>query len=123
MNINARLESFKLLREFLKDLEKQKTKIQNNYYKINKLNIILIDKIKNFKEKLDIYNNRISYIKVLNHSSSTFIILHAHSFSNYIKKLENEHTQNINFCNILKKKIDNLHINITKTKLKLMLQS
>ena len=122
-NMNTSVKTFQILQEYLKDLEKEKTTIQTTYYKIKNLNTTLIAKIKNYREKIDTYNNRISFIKLLNHSSSTFIILHSLSFSNDLKKIENEYNQNTNFCKILKKKLSNILINITKTKLKLIIQS
>ena len=119
----AHLNSFGVLQETLENLEMNKTKIKNIYLIMQKKNTILIKKIKECKQKLEIYKHNISFTKVLNNSVSNFITLYILSFSKDIQNLENEYKQNIKYCNILQKKLSSIHISITKTKLKIIIQS
>ena len=106
-NMNTSVKTFQILQEYLKDLEKEKTTIQTTYYKIKNLNTTLIAKIKNYREKIDTYNNRISFIKLLNHCSifynftpPTNIELFKQYFRNYVKKLVNIITQTITLFDV-----------------------
>jgi hypothetical protein len=116
------LYAFKLLKEKLQNLEKDKKKINNVCCKIKTDNVILLDKIKYYKEILDTYKRILSFPCKIN-SVSNLITMYLLSFTKDLKNIENEHSQNIKWFHILQKKLCKIHIDISKTKLKLIIQA